>query len=113
MDLPTVLYRCPGPHSRGGGTWDYLGVETEAAHKAAIAAGWHPTMPAAIDAFEGKKAAVIAEVEKEFEAEVQVEEVVPTAEPDIAEEPALVAIEAAAPVARVRGKPGPKPKHRG
>lgn len=101
MFSSTVLYRCPGPHSRAGGTWDYLGVTTEEDHKAAIAAGWHPSMLEAIDAYEGKKAAVMAEVEKEVEAEVTVEVV--GAEPvvDVVEE---------APVVPVRNKPGPKPK---
>lgn len=65
VDLPTVLYRCPGSISRAGGTWDYLGVETVEAHKAATAQGWHPSMPEAIEAYENKRAAVIAEVEKE------------------------------------------------
>lgn len=92
MDLPTVLYRCPGPHSRGGGTYDYLGVETPEAHDKAIADGWHLTMPEAISDYESIKAGVIKEVEAEFKADVQ-----PTQEP---------AIE----VIKPRGKPGPKPK---
>jgi len=86
MDLPTVLYRCPGPHSRAGGTYGFLGVETPESYDAAIAAGWQLTMPAAIDAYEGKKAEVIAEVEKEVEAEklaeqepAAVKDAVPTA----------------------------------
>lgn len=105
MSLPTVLYRCPGPHSRAGGTWDYLGVETEEAHEAAIAAGWHPFMPEAIAAYEGKKAEVIAEVEKEVEAEANAVDV----------QTVTVAEKVAAPVVVVKpkGKPGPKPKFRG
>lgn len=99
MDLPTVLYRCPGPHLRAGGTYDFLGVETEDNYEAAVAKGWQLTMPDAIAAFEGKKAAVIAEVEAEFEP-------VKT-EPEALAEPVEVAEEPPKPV---KAKPGPKPK---
>lgn len=93
MDLPTVLYRCPGPHSRGGGTYDYLGVETPEAHDKAMADGWHSTMPEAIADYESIKAGVIQEVEAEFKADVQ-----PLPESfDV-------------PTIKLRGKPGPKPK---
>jgi hypothetical protein len=101
MDLPTVLYRCPGPHSRAGGTYDFLGVETEENYEAAIAKGWQLTMPDAIAAFEGKVAAVKAEVEAEFEP-VKTEPEAPAE----AETPAE-------PPAPVKAKPGPKPKARG
>lgn len=87
MDLPTVLYRCPGPHSRNGGTYEYLGVETPEAHEAATANGWQLTMPLAIDAYENQRESVMAEVAREVEAESI------TAEP-----------------VRLRAKPGPKPK---
>ncbi len=100
MDLPTVLYRCPGSLSRAGGTYDYLGVETEAAYEAAVSSGWQLTMPDAIEAFEGKKAEIRAEVEKEMakeEAEVPASPV-----PDVD----VPVVEAAKP----RAKPGPKPK---
>ena len=105
MFSSTVLYRCPGPHSRAGGTWDYLGVTTEEAHEAAIAAGWHPSMLEAIDAYEGKKAEVIAEVEKEVEAEEIAGVVAETKTEEVVED-------VPAPVV-VRKKPGPKPKNRG
>lgn len=108
MSLPTVLYRCPGPHSRAGGTWDYLGVETAEAHEAAIAAGWHPSMPDAIAAYEDKKAEVIAEVEKEVKAEELAAEVVVETQAD--EQTSEVAPVV---VIKPRCKPGPKPKHRG
>lgn len=71
MDLPTVLYRCPGQWSRPGGTYDYFGVETPEAYEAAIADGWQLTMPEAIDAYENKRDAVIAEVKAEVIAEPQ------------------------------------------
>ena len=90
MDLPTVLYRCPGPHSRGGGTYDYLGIETPEAHEKATADGWQPTMPLAIADYEAIKASVIKEVEAEFKPEP-----LPKSVPD---------------ATKLRGKPGPKPK---
>lgn len=97
MDLPTVLYRCPGPESRPGGTYAYLGVESPDAYEAAMADGWKLTMPDAIEAYEGKRAEVIAEVAAEFEpAAVKADEPV-----EVAKEPAPAAPKA---------KPGPKPK---
>lgn len=98
MDLPTVLYRCPGPHSRAGGTYDFLGVETEENYEAAIAKGWKLTMPDAISAYEHRHDEVIAEVAKEVAAEEK-------AEARIDEPPAPVAAPA-----KPKGKPGPKPK---
>jgi hypothetical protein len=91
VDLPTVLYRCPGPHSRAGGTYDFLGVESPESYEAAIAAGWQLTMPDAIAVFEKTRDEVMAEVDREVAAEVK------------ADEPQE-------PVAPVRNKPGPKPK---
>lgn len=109
MSLPTVLYRCPGPHSRAGGTWDYLGVETAEAHEAATAAGWHPSMPDAIAAYEGKKAEVIAEVEKEVKAEGLAVEVAAETLDDAQTAEVVESVV----VIKPRCKPGPKPKHRG
>lgn len=91
MDLPTVLYRCPGPHSRANGTYDFLGAETPEAYEAAVVNGWQLTMPDAIAVFEKTRDQVMAEVEKEVAAEVK-------------------AGEPQAHVAPVRAKPGPKPK---
>lgn len=110
MDLPTVLYRCPGPHSRGGGTYDYLGIETPEAHDKAVADGWFPSMPEAISDYEAIKAGVIKEVEAEFKPDVvdgdwkrefkasPVQPESPMILPAIIMEP------------KPRGKPGPKPK---
>ena len=103
MDLPTVLYRCPGPHSRAGGTYDFLGVETEENYEAAIAAGWKLTMPDAIDAYEGKVKEIKAEVEKELDAEDRAKEPAPEA-------PAPQAPAKVAPDPKPKAKPGPKPK---
>jgi len=104
MDLPTVLYRCPGPHSRAGGTYDFLGVEAEENYEAAIANGWQLTMPDAIEAYEGKVAKVKAEVAAEFEP-------VAKSEPESPVEPEAPTEEPAAKPAKA--KPGPKPKRRG
>jgi hypothetical protein len=46
-DLPTIVYRSPGPLAGPHGSWDSLGVETQEALDAALASGWHPTLPAA------------------------------------------------------------------
>jgi hypothetical protein len=51
ISLPTIVYRCPGPHAGPGHTWASLGVADEAAYHAALAAGWYPTLPAAVDAW--------------------------------------------------------------
>jgi hypothetical protein len=53
MDFPTILYRCPGPHSRPGGTYALLPVADAQALAEAEQAGWRRTMPEAI---EGKPA---------------------------------------------------------
>ncbi len=106
MDLPTVLYRCPGPHSRAGGTWDYKGVETVEAHEAATAEGWQATLPDAIEAYEGKRAEVMAEVEKEVEQEAKAD----AKADEKADEPLK---EVAAPAKPAKGKPGRKPKAKG
>lgn len=45
---PTLLYRCPGPHARPGGTYAYQAVGNEAALASALAAGWFLTLPEAI-----------------------------------------------------------------
>jgi hypothetical protein len=64
-DLPTILYRCPGPHSGPGYTWASLGVSDEAAYDAALAAGWHPTLPEAVDALRSPPAPVVVSLEPE------------------------------------------------
>ena len=56
-DLPTIVYRCPGPYQRRGGTWDYHGAETEDQLAALLAAGWFPTLDEAIAAYDGAVAA--------------------------------------------------------
>lgn len=48
MDFPTILYRCPGPYSRPGGTYALLPVVNAQALAEAEQAGWCRTMPEAI-----------------------------------------------------------------
>lgn len=51
-DLPTIVYRCPGPYWGSlGTTYNSLGVYTQDAYDKALADGWSATMPEAIDAF--------------------------------------------------------------
>ena len=45
---PTLLYRCPGPHARPGGTYAYQAVSNEAEKASALAAGWFLTLPEAV-----------------------------------------------------------------
>jgi len=52
-----MVYKCPGPFSRNGGTYDTKGVQSEDEHKAALVNGWFKTMPEAI---EGRSAVVEA-----------------------------------------------------
>lgn len=98
MDLPTVLYRCPGPHSRPGGTYDYFGVETAEAYEAALAAGWYLTMPEATEAYDNPQP--VASIQPEAPAEVK------KSLGDVAAPPA-------APATPAKAKPGPKPKPKG
>ncbi len=48
MEFPTLLYRCPGPHSRPGGTYALLPVADAQALADAEQAGWCRTLPEAI-----------------------------------------------------------------
>src|SRR4051812_33387299 len=43
-----MVYRCPGPHQRQGGTFDTLGVNSKEEHAAALRDGWFNTLPEAI-----------------------------------------------------------------
>jgi len=48
MKYPTIVYRCPGPHQRKGGTFDYHGVKSEAELEGSLNDGWFETLPEAI-----------------------------------------------------------------
>jgi hypothetical protein len=50
-----MVYQCPGPYSRAGGTYNTKGVNSKAEHEAARKEGWFDTMPEAIA---GKSAVV-------------------------------------------------------
>jgi hypothetical protein len=48
MSFPTLVYRCPGPFfGPFGKTYNNLGVNDEKALAAALADGWHKTLPGA------------------------------------------------------------------
>lgn len=61
MSLPTIVYRCPGPHQRPGGTFDFVGIETDEDLKEALLDGWFLTMDEAVN----KKSAVALEEVKQ------------------------------------------------
>jgi hypothetical protein len=44
-----LVYQCPGPHQRPGGTFAYREVKSEAEHEEALAHGWFCTLPEAIE----------------------------------------------------------------
>lgn len=52
MDFPRVVFRCPGKTACGRGgkdeTYDYVLVENEQEHAAAIKAGYFSTLPEAM-----------------------------------------------------------------
>lgn len=54
MEFPRLLYRCPGEHQCPGGTFSSIGANDQAEFDKHVAAGWHPTMPDAMETI-GKK----------------------------------------------------------
>lgn len=46
--FPCLVYKCPGPYQRAGGTYDHLSVNDAQDFDAALASGWHATLPDAI-----------------------------------------------------------------
>lgn len=52
VDLPTLLYRCPGPHARAGGTFGYRSAATDKEYASLIEAGYLPTLPEAVERYE-------------------------------------------------------------
>lgn len=48
MNLPTLVYRCPGDHHCAGGTYAYLGVSEQHQLDDALSGGWFLTLPEAI-----------------------------------------------------------------
>ncbi len=47
--MDVLMYKCPGPYQRAGGTYNYQLAESEADVSAALAAGWFASLPEAID----------------------------------------------------------------
>jgi len=48
--FPTLVYKGKGPHSRAGGTYDYVAANKQEELDAKLADGWFTTLPEAIDA---------------------------------------------------------------
>ncbi len=48
-EYPALVYKDKGPHQRAGGTYDHKLVETDQEFDAALADGWFPTLPEAIE----------------------------------------------------------------
>lgn len=57
MKYSDLVYQCPGPHSRPGGTFAYREVKSEVEHEEALANGWFRTLPEAIDGKHAEKEA--------------------------------------------------------
>ncbi len=53
MEFPRLVYKCPGPYARQGGTYDHAVVNDADEHASQIGAGWFNALPEAI---EGKPA---------------------------------------------------------
>lgn len=49
MKFPNMVYRCPGPHQRPGGTFAFQGVANEGELAKAVKEGWFETLPEAIN----------------------------------------------------------------
>lgn len=62
MEFPMLVYRCPGPHSRQGGTYDHVAVANEDELIARMESGWYETVPEAVAAFENPPVAPVATV---------------------------------------------------
>lgn len=45
---PRLVFKCPGPLSRPGGTYAHQAVSNDAEKASALAAGWFETLPEAI-----------------------------------------------------------------
>jgi hypothetical protein len=49
MEFPQLVYKCPGPYARQGGTYDHAVVNDADEYAAQIGAGWFNTLPEAIE----------------------------------------------------------------
>ena len=52
---PTLVYRCPGPHQRKGGTFGYMPTYSKAEWEAHLEKGWFKTLPEAIEHYDNPK----------------------------------------------------------
>ena len=48
MKYSNIVYRCPGPHQRPGGTYDFRGVTSQEEEAELLSQGWFGTVPEAI-----------------------------------------------------------------
>lgn len=48
MNFPSLVYRCPGPHQRAGGTYEHRQINDENELAAALEDDWFATLPEAI-----------------------------------------------------------------
>jgi hypothetical protein len=58
MKFPNMVYKCPGPYLRNGGTYDCVQVTSQ--EQVDALKGWHPTLPEAIAAHDSPVALVTA-----------------------------------------------------
>ncbi|MCY1423360.1 hypothetical protein D9M71_390700 [compost metagenome] len=70
QDFPVLLFRCPGPHARPGGDYDWASARDEQHLAELKAAGWVDNLADAIKAFD-KPAVVIVEDESEVETQTR------------------------------------------
>jgi hypothetical protein len=53
MEFPRLVFTSPGPFTCNGGTYGHVPVKDSSEYEAAMKAGYHPTVPEALEA--GKK----------------------------------------------------------
>jgi hypothetical protein len=49
MEFPMLVYKAEGRHSRAGGTYDFVGVNTQEEFDTKISEGWFESLQAAIE----------------------------------------------------------------
>lgn len=48
MEFPRLVFKSPGPYKCNGGTYGHVPVENDQEYAAALAAGYHSTVPEAL-----------------------------------------------------------------
>ena len=72
IKLPTIVYKCPGPHQLPGKkSYNYVGVKTKAEFETAIKNGFSPTLVDALAADDNKVIAHKFEFEKSVKEELK------------------------------------------